>query len=168
MIVIESTVIRTIELPLVNVSTSKPQPLAMARERKKRGQIVRTTELNTLPFSSSANIGATIAVWKIMIPQHIPGKKLFIRAESPSTTILHYKNHRQALRVANYQTDATRWYWRLLLNEARTTTPPIQTGTNYEIFNYCRLGSMLQSFFGRNRDHRVFDCETSRWVGGNT
>jgi hypothetical protein len=62
MIVIESTAIRTTELPLVSISTSKPQPLAIARERKKRGQMVRTTELNTLPFSSSANIGATIAV----------------------------------------------------------------------------------------------------------
>lgn len=80
------TLMRTLELPLLRISTNKLQQLIMVSVKKKRGQIARTTELKTSPVNDVVNTGAIMAVWKTMIPQHNPGKKLFIRVNSLSTS----------------------------------------------------------------------------------
>lgn len=62
MIVKTITLIRTLEVLLLTMSVSKLQQPVMTSVRKKRGQMVRTTALNTSPANAVANIGAIIAV----------------------------------------------------------------------------------------------------------
>ena len=62
MIVKTITLIRTFEVLLLTMSVSKLQQPIMTSVRKKRGQMVRTTALNTSPVNAVVNIGAIIAV----------------------------------------------------------------------------------------------------------
>ena len=56
------TLMRTLEASLVRISTSKLQQPIMASVRKNRGQMVRTTELNTSLVNDVVNTGAIMAV----------------------------------------------------------------------------------------------------------
>lgn len=62
MIVKTITLIRTLEVPLLTMSVSKLQQPVTAIARKKRGQMVRTTALNTSPVNAFVKIGAIKAV----------------------------------------------------------------------------------------------------------
>ncbi len=62
MIVKTITLIRTMEVPLLTMSISKLQQPVTASAMKKRGQMVRTTALNTSPVNAFVNIGAIKAV----------------------------------------------------------------------------------------------------------